>query len=117
MQTITKSKKHRTFIRVMTAIVLAGFAIVPAQAAVQRYYGLYRGVVVANVDPLNSGRVLIEVPDIAGAKPMGWAMPVLHYPYSASSLKLPQAGQGVWIEFEQGNPDYPVWIGAIPRMP
>jgi len=115
MQTITKSKTHRAFIRVMAAIVLASFAVVPAQAVGTRYYGLYRGLVVANVDPLNEGRVLIEVPDVSGAKTMGWALPVLHYPYTASGLKLPQIGQGVWVEFEQGNADYPVWIGAIPR--
>ena len=26
---------------------------------------------------------------------------------------VPQIGAGVWIEFEQGDPDYPIWIGCF----
>jgi len=114
MTTTTKSEARRTLIAVMIGIAFAGFAAIPAQAAT-RYYGLYRGVVADNVDPMNMGRVLIEVPDISGTKTAGWAMPVLRDPYTISSLKLPAVGQGVWIEFEQGNVAYPVWIGVIPR--
>jgi uncharacterized protein involved in type VI secretion and phage assembly len=25
---------------------------------------------------------------------------------------VPQLGAGVWIEFEQGDPDYPIWVGG-----
>ena len=25
---------------------------------------------------------------------------------------IPQIGAGVWVEFEQGNPDYPIWSGC-----
>ncbi len=25
---------------------------------------------------------------------------------------VPQVGSGVWIEFEQGNPDFPIWVGG-----
>jgi uncharacterized protein involved in type VI secretion and phage assembly len=25
---------------------------------------------------------------------------------------LPQIGAGVWVEFEQGNPDFPIWTGC-----
>jgi hypothetical protein len=28
------------------------------------------------------------------------------------TFMLPQIGSGVWIEFEQGNPDYPIWTGG-----
>ena len=100
---------------ITTGIVLATFAIAPAQAAATRYYGLYRGVVVADADPLNEGRVQVEVPDVTGVNVANWALPVLHEPYTAKSLKPPQIGQGVWIEYEQGNVDYPVWLGVVPR--
>jgi len=25
---------------------------------------------------------------------------------------IPQIGAGVWVEFEQGDPDYPIWTGC-----
>ena len=27
-------------------------------------------------------------------------------------VALPMIGAGVWVEFEQGNPDYPIWVGC-----
>ena len=26
---------------------------------------------------------------------------------------VPQIGSGVWVEFEQGDPDYPIWVGGF----
>src|SRR6185503_3191470 len=26
---------------------------------------------------------------------------------------VPQVGAGVWVEFEQGDPDYPIWSGGF----
>ena len=26
---------------------------------------------------------------------------------------VPDIGSGVWIEFEQGDPDYPIWVGCF----
>lgn len=26
---------------------------------------------------------------------------------------VPQIGSGIWIEFEQGDPDYPIWTGCF----
>ena len=26
---------------------------------------------------------------------------------------LPMIGSGVWVEFEQGDPDYPIWVGCF----
>ena len=34
--------------------------------AARRYYGKYRGVVVDNIDPLQIGRILAQVPDVLG---------------------------------------------------
>ena len=28
------------------------------------------------------------------------------------SYFVPQVGAGVWVEFEQGDPDYPIWVGC-----
>jgi hypothetical protein len=49
----------------------------------EKFYGKYRGTVINNVDPMQIGRIQVMVP-----------------------------GAGVWIEFEQGDPDYPIWTGC-----
>ena len=77
-----------------------------------RYYGKYRGVVVNNVDPMQIGRVMVSVPDI-GPIPTTWALPCL--PASGINtgvFTVPQIGAGVWVEFEQGDPDHPIWVGG-----
>jgi uncharacterized protein involved in type VI secretion and phage assembly len=78
-----------------------------------RFYGKYRGTVVNNVDPLKMGRLMVQVPDVLGSSPSSWAMPCL--PISGKQMGmfvLPQIGAGVWVEFEQGDPDYPIWVGC-----
>lgn len=79
----------------------------------QKYYGKYRGTVLNNVDPMQMGRLLVQVPDVAGLIPSSWAMPC--FPISGKQMgvyMIPQIGAGVWVEFEQGNPDYPIWSGC-----
>ncbi|MEC4748953.1 phage baseplate assembly protein V [Methylomicrobium sp. Wu6] len=79
----------------------------------QSYYGKYRGTVLNNVDPLQTGRLQVQVPDVAGLVPTSWAMPC--FPSSGKqtgAYLLPQIGAGVWVEFEQGDPDYPIWSGC-----
>ena len=40
-------------------------------------------------------------------------MPCVPSPASRwASARVPQIGAGVWVEFEQGDPDYPIWIGC-----
>ena len=79
-----------------------------------RYYGKYRGTVMSNIDPERRGRILATVSDVQGLIPLSWAMPCLPFAgIQEGALVLPQIGSGVWIEFEQGNPDYPVWVGGF----
>jgi uncharacterized protein involved in type VI secretion and phage assembly len=79
----------------------------------ETFYGKYRGVVTDNKDPLMTGRVKARVPDVMGDRETGWAMPCA--PFGGSGVgffALPTVGAGVWIEFEHGDPDYPVWSGC-----
>ncbi len=77
------------------------------------YLGKYRGIVIDNVDPLQIGRLLVQVPDVSNVLPSTWAMPCLPFCGIQSGFYVvPEIGSGVWIEFEQGNVDYPIWVGC-----
>ncbi|PTR34033.1 hypothetical protein C8J98_102221 [Luteibacter sp. OK325] len=79
-----------------------------------KYYGKYRGTVLQNVDPEQMGRLQAMVPDVSGLLPSSWAMPCVPIAgKSSGTFVVPQIGAGVWIEFEQGDPDYPVWTGGF----
>jgi uncharacterized protein involved in type VI secretion and phage assembly len=78
-----------------------------------QFFGKYRGVVSDIMDPLQIGRIRAHVPDVMGDKESGWAMPC--FPFGGSGMgffALPKVDAGVWIEFEHGDPDYPVWAGC-----
>jgi uncharacterized protein involved in type VI secretion and phage assembly len=80
---------------------------------VKKYHGKYRGTVVNNIDPEQRGRVQAIVPDVSGIVPSSWAEPSLPVGGPQTGMfTVPQFGAGVWIEFEQGNPDYPIWTGC-----
>jgi len=79
-----------------------------------RYYGKYRGTVIENIDPEQIGRVLVEVPDVLGLTPSSWAMPCVPAAgIQAGVFVIPPIGSQVWVEFEQGDPDYPIWTGGF----
>jgi uncharacterized protein involved in type VI secretion and phage assembly len=82
----------------------------------QKYYGKFRGTVVNNIDPMQLGRLLVQVPDVLGLAPSSWAVPCV--PLAGPTgppmgvYLVPPIGAGVWVEFEQGDPDYPIWSGC-----
>ena len=70
-------------------------------------------MVTDNNDPLQSGRVQARVPDVLGDGESGWAMPCVPFAGQRSGFfALPPVGAGVWVEFEHGDPDYPIWTGC-----
>jgi uncharacterized protein involved in type VI secretion and phage assembly len=78
-----------------------------------RFLGKFRGQVVSNRDPLGIGRVTVKVPDVLGDEPSTWALPCLPFTGRQSGqYAVPAEGAGVWVEFEQGDPSYPVWTGC-----
>lgn len=80
---------------------------------VVRFYGKYRGVVSDIHDPLMMGRIKARVPDVLGDQESGWALPCAPFGGSAVGFfSLPAVGAGAWIEFEYGDPDYPIWSGC-----
>jgi hypothetical protein len=80
----------------------------------RRYYGKYRGLVIENLDPEQLGRVLLQCPDVLGEIPSSWAMPcVPSAGIQAGCFMVPPIGSQVWVEFEQGDPDFPIWTGGF----
>ena len=80
----------------------------------QRFYGKYRGTVLNNVDPLQIGRIQVIVPDVSTILPSSWAMPCAPVAgIQTGVFAVPPIGAGVWVEFEQGDPDYPIWAGCF----
>jgi hypothetical protein len=78
------------------------------------FYGKYRGTVLNNVDPLKTGRLMVQVADVAGVLPSTWALPCLPFAGPLSGFyAVPATGSTVWVEFEHGNPDKPVWTGCF----
>ncbi len=86
----------------------------PEPAQKKRYYGKYRGLVIDNIDPLQTGRIMAQVPSVAGEIPSTWALPCVPAAGIQSGIFIvPPIGSQVWIEFEQGDPDYPIWTGGF----
>jgi len=83
--------------------------------AQERRYGKYRGLVVSNVDRERRGRVRVKVPSIWGDGIEHWALPCL--PFGGKSgqgfFSVPEEGAQVWVEFEGGDTEYPIWTGTF----
>ena len=81
-----------------------------------RFLGKFRGTVINNIDPEFRGRLLCMVPDVLSFVPTTWceACTPLAGPTGPPMGVhfVPPIGAGVWIEFEQGDPDFPIWVGC-----
>ncbi|HEX5687848.1 MAG TPA: phage baseplate assembly protein V [Ideonella sp.] len=81
----------------------------------RRAYGKYRGAVVDNQDPDKRGRVKVSVPALLGDQTSDWALPC--FPCGGLQATgwfwVPQVGAQVWVEFEGGDVNYPVWTGTF----
>jgi hypothetical protein len=79
----------------------------------KQYFGKYRGSVFENVDPEFRGRILAMVPDVSALLPTSWALPCVPVAtIQGGVFVIPEIGDAVWIEFEHGDPDYPIWVGG-----
>ncbi len=78
------------------------------------FFGVYRGRVVGNVDPMRRGRVQVSVPAVLGDGRLAWAEPCVPYAGNqVGTFAVPPVGAAVWVQFEGGDPDYPVLAGCF----
>jgi uncharacterized protein involved in type VI secretion and phage assembly len=79
-----------------------------------KHYGKYRGTVLNNVDPEQLARIQVMVPDVLGTTPSGWALPCVPLAGMQMGMYLvPVVGSAVWVEFEKGDADLPIWTGGF----
>jgi uncharacterized protein involved in type VI secretion and phage assembly len=81
----------------------------------RQHYGKYRGFVVDNRDPEKRGRLKLKVPTVLGDQDTGWALPCLPFGGLANQglFMIPEVDAQVWVEFEEGNLDHPIWVGVF----
>ena len=70
------------------------------------YGGIYKGVI-STIESGGTGRVKLVIPQLSQSAVTNWA-----YPSSPSTITVdvPPEGTVVWVLFEGGDIDYPVWI-------
>jgi hypothetical protein len=73
---------------------------------------------------MQQGRLQVSCPAVLGDGRMSWAMPCVPFAGSGVGLFLiPPQGANVWVEFEGGDADYPIWsgcfwgVGEVPAVP
>jgi hypothetical protein len=85
-----------------------------ARSTIGGHFGKYRGTVANNIDPTTRGRLQVSVPAVYGTNTLNWALPCV--PYAGPSegfFFLPPIGANIWVEFEAGDINFPIWAGCF----
>jgi uncharacterized protein involved in type VI secretion and phage assembly len=84
-----------------------------AERVSTKFYGKYRGTVVTNIDPMQLGRIQALVPDVSSST-SSWAMPCAPVAgMGCGVFTVPTIGALVWIEYEHGDHNSPIWVGGF----
>lgn len=88
-----------------------------------RYFGVYRAVVVDNNDPKNLGRIKVIIPQVSGENVTDWAWAINPPKATVTTITpaetvpvvttSPAIDAGVFVMFEAGDPNFPLWIGTF----
>lgn len=77
------------------------------------YPYLYRGIVKDNEDPMKLGRCRIHIPDIYGTYNYDKDLLPWSRPITGPGVKIPDVEEIVWVMFEDGNRQAPVYIIGV----
>lgn len=76
------------------------------------YYGKYRAQVVDTNDPQKRGRIRVLCPKVIGEGKSNWCNPCIPVAYDfGGDFAVPKVGETVWIEFEAGDVNKPIYVG------
>jgi uncharacterized protein involved in type VI secretion and phage assembly len=88
----------------------AGAAPDPDAVPADGHVGRYRALVADNVDPMEEHRLNVKIPEVLGDDTTAWAKAAPDL--AAAESAVPDIGTEVWIEFESGDPNHPIWVGV-----
>lgn len=78
------------------------------------FYGKYRAKVVDVQDPQKRGRIRVLCPKVLGEAKSSWCEPCIPVAYDfGGDFAIPKMGEFVWVEFEEGNPNKPIYTGGL----
>lgn len=78
-----------------------------------KFYGKYRAKVVDVNDPERRGRIRVQCPAVLGIYKSAWCEPCIPYATDFSGdYYVPPVGEAIWVEFEEGDVDKPIWNGG-----
>jgi len=78
------------------------------------YYGKYRAQVVDVQDPQKRGRIRVMCPKVLGEAKSSWCEPCIPVAYDkGGDFAIPKVGEFVWVEFEEGNSNKPIYTGGL----
>lgn len=97
------------FARFMDRLMMHGLE------AFRLYYGEYRAIVLDNVDDQHQGRIRVRVPSVGDTPEVSRiAFPKVPLAGTGYGFKsIPKVDSIVWVTFENGKLDMPVWEGGI----
>lgn len=79
----------------------------------KKFFGKYRAIVTNNKDIEDKmGRIKVKCPSVLGDSESNWCNPCS--PFAGPNIGqvfIPNVGDSVWVEFEEGDPDKPIWVG------
>ena len=76
----------------------------------KQFFGKYRAIVKDTVDPEKRGRIKVECPSVYGKGNISkWCLPC----FQAGIFAIPPKNSLVWIEFEEGDKNNPIWTGVF----
>lgn len=79
-----------------------------------QYFGKYRAKVVDVKDPEKRGRIRVMCPKVLGEAKSAWCEPCIPVAYDkGGDFAIPKLNEFVWVEFEEGNSNKPVYTGGL----
>lgn len=81
---------------------------------ITKYFGKYRAKVVDVKDPEQRGRIRVLCPKVLGDYKSSWCEPCIPFAYeNGGDFHIPKLNDFVWVEFEEGDCNRPIWVGSL----